>query len=86
MPAFLDGQQNLAALTVPGVYGDIILPQPNLLGTPTNIEGLVGVGSWGQLNSQIPISKPADAALLKTCFPCHEPIRARDFVFTEYAP
>lgn len=60
---FLDGQQNLAALTVPGVYGDIILPQPNLLGTPTNIEGLVGVASWGSLNALIPISKPTDAAL-----------------------
>ena len=63
MPVFLDGQQNLAALTVPGVYGDIILPQPNLLGTPTNIEGLVGVASWGPLNAQIAVSKPSDAAL-----------------------
>lgn len=63
MPVFLDGQQNLAALTVPGVYGDIILPTPMLLGTPTNIEGLVGVGSWGPLNSLIPGSKPSDVAL-----------------------
>lgn len=62
MPVFIDGQQNLAALTVPGVYGDIILPTPFLLGTPTNIEGLVGVASWGPLNSIIPISKPVDAA------------------------
>lgn len=63
MPVFLDGQQNLAALTVPGVYGDIILPTPFLLGTPTNLEGLVGVGSWGPLNSVIPVSKPTDCAL-----------------------
>jgi hypothetical protein len=63
MPVFLDGQQNLAALTVPGVYGDIILPQPFLLGLPTNIEGLVGVGSWGPLNSLVPVSKPSDAAV-----------------------
>lgn len=63
MPTFLDGQQNLATLTVPGVYGDIILPTPLLLGTPTNIEGLVGVGSWGPLNSIIPASKSIDAAL-----------------------
>jgi Bacteriophage tail sheath protein len=62
-PVFLDGQQNLAALTVPGVYGDIILPTPLLLGTPTNIEGVVGVGSWGPLNSLIPISKPVDCAV-----------------------
>jgi cytochrome c553 len=30
--------------------------------------------------------KPADEAKLKTCAPCHEPIKARDFVFTQYAP
>src|SRR6516165_1223045 len=63
MPVFLDGQQNLAALTVPGVYGDIILPTPMLLGQPTNIMGLVGVGSWGPLNSLIPVSKPLDCTL-----------------------
>jgi hypothetical protein len=64
MPVFLDGQQNLAALTVPGVYGDIILPTPFLLGQPTNIEGLIGVASWGQLNSVILASKPVDAAIV----------------------
>ncbi|WP_439398709.1 hypothetical protein ACRQ5Q_15140 [Bradyrhizobium sp. PMVTL-01] len=64
MPVFLDGQQNLAALTVPGVYGDIILPTPFIAGTPTNIEGLVGVASWGPLNALIPLSKPTDAAVL----------------------
>lgn len=63
MPVFLDGQQNLAALTVPAVYGDIILPTPMLLGTPTNLEALVGVGSWGPLNAIIPVSKPADTAV-----------------------
>lgn len=64
MPVFLDGQQNLAALTVPGVYGDIILPTPFIAGTPTNIEGLVGVASWGPLNALIPLSKPTDAAVM----------------------
>lgn len=64
MPVFLDGQQNLATLTVPGVYGDIILPTPFLLGTPTNLEGLVGVGSWGPLNALIPVSKPTDCSLV----------------------
>src|SRR5258708_37832891 len=63
MPNFLDGQQNLAALSVPGVYGDIILPTPFLIGQPTNIMGLVGVGSWGPLNSLIPVSKQVDAYL-----------------------
>jgi len=30
--------------------------------------------------------KPADEAKMKTCFPCHEPIKARDYVFTHYSP
>jgi hypothetical protein len=63
MSTFLDGQQNLAALAVPGVYVDIIPPSPNLIGVPTNMVGLVGVGSWGPLNAPIPVSKPNDAAV-----------------------
>jgi hypothetical protein len=30
--------------------------------------------------------KPADEAVHKSCFACHEPVKARDFVFTRYAP
>ena len=42
-------------------------------------------GGWGfaQFNKD---GKPADEAMHKTCFPCHEPVKARDFVFTYYAP
>ncbi len=42
-------------------------------------------GGWGfaQFDEE---GKPADEAKARTCFPCHEPIKARDFVFTRYAP
>jgi hypothetical protein len=42
-------------------------------------------GGWGfaQFNKD---GKPTDEAKLKTCFPCHEPVKARDFVFTRYTP
>ena len=30
--------------------------------------------------------KPADEAKHKTCFPCHVPVKERDYVFTKYAP
>jgi hypothetical protein len=42
-------------------------------------------GGWGfaQFNKD---GTPADEAKLKTCFPCHEPVKARDLVFTRYAP
>ena len=42
-------------------------------------------GGWGfaQFDKD---GKPANEAMHKTCFPCHEPAKARDFVFTHYAP
>jgi hypothetical protein len=42
-------------------------------------------GGWGfaQFNKD---GKPADAAELKPCFPCHQPVKDRDFVFTRYSP
>jgi hypothetical protein len=41
-------------------------------------------GGWGfgHFND----GKPADEAMLKTCFPCHQPIETSDLVFTHYAP
>jgi hypothetical protein len=42
-------------------------------------------GGWGfaQFDQG---GKPAAEAPLKTCFPCHEPVQERDFVFTRYSP
>jgi len=42
-------------------------------------------GGWGfaQFNKD---GKPAGEALHKTCFPCHAQEKARDLVFTQYAP
>jgi hypothetical protein len=42
-------------------------------------------GGWGfaQFDKD---GNPADAAKHRTCFPCHEPIKARDLVFTRYSP
>jgi len=65
--------------------------QSFVAGPATNVQFMVkdskkyaSTGGWGF--AQFKDGKPADAALLKTCFPCHEPVRARDFVFTRYAP
>lgn len=41
-------------------------------------------GGWGF--AQFNDGKPADEALLNTCFSCHAIVKARDFVFTRYAP
>jgi uncharacterized protein len=57
--SFIDGTVNLASLTNPGVYVDIIPPQPVVYGTPTNIEGIVGVAQWGPVGSPIYFNTPA---------------------------
>ena len=31
-------------------------------------------------------AKPAGEAVHNTCFPCHDVVKARDFVFNRYAP
>lgn len=41
-------------------------------------------GGWGF--AQFDDGKPAGEAVLKTCFPCHQAIQARDLVFTRDAP
>ena len=65
--------------------------QSFVAGSATNVQFMVknstkyaATGGWGF--AQFKDGKAADAALLKTCFPCHEPVKARDFVFTHYAP
>ena len=59
-------------------------------GSPTNIQFMVkdtkkytATGGWGFAHFQD--GKPGDEALMKTCFPCHNQIEARDLVFTRYA-
>jgi hypothetical protein len=43
-------------------------------------------GGWGFAQFDKDGNPSADEAKLKTCFPCHEPAKARDFVFTRYTP
>ena len=41
-------------------------------------------GGWGF--AQFNDGKPADEAVHNACFSCHAAVKARDFVFTQYAP
>ena len=68
------------------VFGQV---QSFVPGAPTNIQFMVkdstkyaATGGWGYGHFQD--GKPADAALMKTCFPCHEKTKATDYVFTRY--
>ena len=60
-------------------------------GPPTNIQFMVkdstkyaATGGWGF--AFFIDGKPAPAASMKSCYPCHNQIKARDLVFTRYAP
>jgi Cytochrome P460 len=64
--------------------------QSFVAGPPINLQLMVKdskkyatTGGWGF--AQFKDGKPADEAVHKTCFSCHEPAKARDFVFTHYA-
>lgn len=41
-------------------------------------------GGWGF--AQFKEGKPDEKAQLNTCFPCHEPVKSHDFVFSHYSP
>jgi hypothetical protein len=67
-------------------------PQSFVAGPPKNgVQFMVkdskkyaATGGWGY--AQFDDGKPADDALLKTCFPCHEAVKGRDYVFSHYSP
>lgn len=67
------------------------IPQSFVAGAPKNgVQFMVkdskryaSTGGWGY--GHFNDGKPADEAMLKTCFPCHQSIQERDFVFTRYA-
>jgi hypothetical protein len=65
--------------------------QSFVAGSPINLQLSVkdsrkyaSTGGWGF--GQFKDGKPADEAVHKTCFPCHEPAKARDFVYARYSP
>jgi Cytochrome P460 len=65
-------------------------PQSFVAGPPTNVQFMVkdskkyaSTGGWGF--SQFNDGKPADI-MVQDCFSCHVPAKARDFLFTRYAP
>ena len=65
--------------------------QSFIAGAATNIQLMVKdskkyaeTGGWGF--AQFTNGEPAGEAIIKTCFSCHVPAKAHDYVFTRYAP
>ena len=66
-------------------------PQSFVAGDPTNVQFMVkdskryaATGGWGytQFNDGV----AAEASALAGCYGCHVPVKARDYLFTRYAP
>jgi hypothetical protein len=66
-------------------------PQSFVAGAATNVQFMVkdstkyaSTGGWGF--AQFNDGSPVDATTLSGCFGCHVPVKARDYIFTKYAP
>ena len=64
--------------------------QSFVIGSPVNVQFMVkdskkyaATGGWGFADFKG--RKPGDKALHETCFGCHQPAKAHDFVFARYA-
>jgi len=61
MPVVQYGSFNTNAISAPNVYVQILPPSQTIInGVPTNIIGLVGLASWGPVNSPVTISSADD--------------------------
>jgi Cytochrome P460 len=69
-------------------------PQSFVAGTPTDsyLQFMVkdskkyaATGGWGY-SSFNKDGKPSPESAMKTCFPCHQAVNDRDFIFTRYTP
>jgi len=68
-----------------------LLAESVIAGPALNVQIMVkdskkyaATGGWGF--AQFTNGKADTGPVLKTCFSCHEPAKARDFVFTSYSP
>jgi hypothetical protein len=65
--------------------------ESSFAGSAMNVQFMVkdskkysATGGWGF--AQFTHGKTVNEAEPETCFSCHEPVKARDFIFTQYAP
>ncbi|MGH9543974.1 MAG: cytochrome P460 family protein [Terriglobales bacterium] len=68
----------------PGAQSFVVGSRVNMQVMVKDSKKYAATGGWGF--GDFKDGKPGDEALHKTCFPCHEPVKDRDFVFTRYAP
>ena len=78
-----DNDKVLAGL-FPGVQSFVVGSPKNIQFMVKNSKKYAATGGWGF--AQFKEGKPDSTAMLRTCFPCHQPAKAQDLVFTHYSP
>jgi hypothetical protein len=68
----------------PGAQSFVVGSRANVQFMVKDSKKYAATGGWGFADFKD--GKPGDKALHETCFPCHAPAKANDFVFTHYAP
>jgi Cytochrome P460 len=68
----------------PGAQSFVVSSRMNVQFMVKDSKKYAGTGGWGF--ADFTGEKPGDKALHETCFPCHVPVKDRDYVFTRYAP
>jgi hypothetical protein len=81
-----DENNKVLATGFPGAGLDSFVPA-----SAVNVQFMVkdskkyaSTGGWGY--ADFTNGKPGNEALHNTCYPCHQPAKDRDYVFTHYAP
>jgi cytochrome P460 len=79
-----DDNNKILAGAFPGAQSFVVGSAVNVQFMVKDSRKYAATGGWGF--GDFRDGKPGDEALHKTCFACHEPAKARDFVFAHYAP
>jgi hypothetical protein len=79
-----EDNDNVLAGPFPGAQSFVVGSAVNVQFMVKDSKKYAATGGWGFADFKD--GKPGDEALHQTCWPCHQPAKDRDFVFTHYAP
>ena len=84
--ALSDENNKVLAIGFPGagLQSSIASSAENVQFMVKDSKKYAATGGWGFADFKN--GKPGNQALHETCFPCHQPAKDRDYVFTHYAP
>ena len=79
-----EGNNKVLVDAFPGAQSSVVESAVNVQFMVKDSKKYAATGGWGF--GDFKGGKPGDEALHKTCFECHVPAKAHDYVFAHYAP